>query len=106
MLAGRRADDLARLAVRELISILKRLVPARKVQLFAKLVTARQRRLLAAETEQRAVYGDFVPWKLHLQAIVLVHAGRGADDLARLAVRELISSLKRLARASVVQLFA
>ena len=75
------ADDLTRLAVRELISILKRLVWARKVQLFAKLVTARhlkrlvwackvqlfaglvtarqRRRLLEAETGQRAVYGDF-----------------------------------------------
>ena len=70
-------------------------------------MTARQRRrLLAAEPEQRAVYGAFVPWKQHLQAVALVLAGRGADDLARLAVRELIATLKRLARARVVQLVA
>ncbi len=66
------------------------MVRAREVQLVAKVVTARQRRrLLAAEPGQRAVYGAFVPWKQHLQAVTLVRAGRGADDLALLAVHEL-----------------
>ena len=104
---SRRANDFTLLAVHERIAILKRMARARPVQLVAGLVTARQRRrLLAAETGQRAVYGAFVPRKQHLQAVALVLAGRGADDLARLAVRELIATLKRLARSREVQLFA
>ena len=53
-----------------------------------------------------AVYPAFVPWKPHLQAVALVRAGRRADDLALLAVHELIAILKRMARARVVQLVA
>ena len=89
------ASDRSSAAKHGLVPLLVDEPAANKVELLSHSEATGQAQLVGQRGES-AFYPAFVPWEEKLQAIALVLAGRGADDLALLAVHDRIATLKRL----------